>query len=243
MKKLIILIQISLMSFLSFSESNNSIRPGEIVAEFHFFNVTDTQGFVESIDKFDSSDCAAEWRKVSGADVGLFSRSGSRQTHIILVTYDDFNKMQKGNQVMASCPAASDMGKSFDRTTVSGDYYNYITELLLEGGDWTQNSVFSNVEIKVDMGKESDYLDAWKKLVSSNSDDFGSFGINRVVFGNKYVSHMIFNGTDSLKDLNDSLKETYASNDFKSFNNRARNMRKHVNTTLAQAIKSYPAER
>ena len=41
---------------------------------------------------------------------------------------------------------------------------------------------------------------------------------NRVVYGNKYVSHMLYNGSNSIQELNDALDQVYASNEFKSFN-------------------------
>ena len=48
--------------------------------------------------------------------------------------------------------------------------------------------------------------------------------------------------SDILK-LNNALDEVYASNEFKSFNRKVGNIRKLVNSSLAQLVKAYPAER
>ena len=240
--KIIYLFLTALLSFHLFSDEN-TLRPGSGVYEFHFFNVTNPAGFVAAIETFDSSSCAEKWRDESGANVGLYSRTGGGHTHIILVAYENYDMMQKGQNIFASCAASSEMNVAFDKTSVSEDYYNYVTELVLEAGDWRLNNVFSNIEVKVKTGSQASYLEAYKQLTNSTADSFGSYGINRVVYGNKYVSHMLYNGSNSIQELNDALDEVYASNEFKSFNRKVGNIRKLVNSTLAQLVKAYPAER
>ena len=241
-KNLIYLIVSGLLSFNLFS-SDNSLRPGSGVYEFHFFNVTNPEGFVSAIEVFDSSSCAAKWRNESGANVGLYSRMGGGHSHIILVAYENYDMMQLGQNIFASCSASSEMNVAFANTSVSEDYYNYVTELVLEAGDWRLNTVFSNIEVKVKTGSQPSYLEAYKQLTNSTGDAFGSYGINRVVYGNKYVSHMLYNGSNSIQELNNGLDQVYASNEFKTFNRKVGNIRKLVNSTLAQLVKAYPAER
>ena len=240
--KIIYLFLTALLSFNLFS-NENTLRPGSGVYEFHFFNVTNPAGFVAAIETFDSSSCAEKWRNESGANVGLYSRMGGGHSHIILVAYENYDMMQKGQNIFASCAASSEMNEAFDKTSVSEDYYNYVTELVLEAGDWRLNTVFSNIEVKVKTGSQASYLEAYKMLTDSTADSFGSYGINRVVYGNKYVSHMLYNGSNSIQELNDALDEVYASNEFKSFNRKVGNIRKLVNSSLAQLVKAYPAER
>ena len=240
--KIIYLFLTALLSFNLFSDEN-TLRPGSGVYEFHFFNVTNPAGFVAAIETFDSSSCAEKWRNESGANVGLYSRMGGGHSHIILVAYENYDMMQKGQNIFASCAASSEMNVAFAKTSVSEDYYNYVTELVLEAGDWRLNTVFSNIEVKVKTGSQASYLEAYKQLTDSTADSFGSYGINRVVYGNKYVSHMLYNGSNSIQELNDALDEVYASNEFKSFNRKVGNIRKLVNSTLAQLVKAYPAER
>jgi len=242
MKNILLAFCIAFLSLNLFS-NENSLRQGSGVYEFHFFNVTNPGGFVTAIEAFDSSSCAEKWRNESGANVGLYSRMGGGHSHIILVAYDDYEKMQIGQTIFASCSASSEMNVAFDRTSVSEDYYNYVTELVLEAGDWRLNRVFSNIEVKVKTGSQAAYLEAYKQLTESTADSFGSYGINRVVYGNKYVSHMLYNGSNSIQELNDALDEVYASNEFKSFNRKVGNIRKLINSSLAQLVKAYPAER
>ena len=241
-KNLIYLIVSGLLSFNLFS-SDSSLRPGSGVYEFHFFNVTNPEGFVSAIEAFDSSSCAAKWRNESGVNVGLYSRMGGGHSHIILVAYENYDMMQLGQNIFASCSASSEMNVAFANTSVSEDYYNYVTELVLEAGDWRLNTVFSNIEVKVKTGSQPSYLEAYKQLTNSTGDAFGSYGINRVVYGNKYVSHMLYNGSNSIQELNDGLDQVYASNEFKTFDRKVGNIRKLVNSTLAQLVKAYPAER
>ena len=240
--KIIYLVLSGLLSFNLFSDENK-LRPGSGVYEFHFFNVTNPVGFVAAIEAFDSSSCAAKWRDESGANVGLYSRTGGGHSHVILVAYENYDMMQLGQNIFASCAASSEMNVAFNKTSVSEDYYNYVTKLVLEAGDWRLNTVFSNIEVKVETGSQASYLEAYKQLTDSTADSFGSYGINRVVYGNKYVSHMLYNGSNSVQELNDGLDEVYASNEFKTFNRKVGNIRKLVNSTLAQLIKAYPAER
>ena len=240
--KIIYLILSGLLSFNLFSDEN-ALRPGSGVYEFHFFNVTNPAGFISAIETVDSSSCAEKWRNESGANVGLYSRMGGGHSHIILVAYEDYDMMQLGQSIFASCSASSEMNVAFDKTSVSEDYYNYVTELVLEAGDWRLNTVFSNVEVKVKTGSQAAYLDAYTQLTNSTADSFGSYGINRVVYGNKYVSHMLYNGSNSIQELNDALDEVYASSEFITFNRKVGNIRKLVNSTLAQLVKAYPAER
>ena len=211
--KIIYLFLTSLLSFNLFS-NESTLRPGSGVYEFHFFNVTNPAGFVAAIETFDSSSCAEKWRNESGANVGLYSRMGGGHSHIILVAYENYDMMQKGQNIFASCAASSEMNVAFDKTSVSEDYYNYVTELVLEAGDWRLNTVFSNIEVKVKTGSQVSYLQAYKQLTNSTADSFGSYGINRVVYGNKYVSHMLYNGSNSIQELNDALDEVYASNEY-----------------------------
>ena len=68
-------------------------------------------------------------------------------------------------------------------------------------------NVFAKYNFKVEEGHESHYLNSWKKMMSSQLDAVkGSFGMNRVLFGNRYVSHMVYVGNESLDELLNSQK-------------------------------------
>ena len=77
----------------------------------------------------------------------------------------------------------------------------------------------------------------------SSQDISGSYGINRIMFGNKYHSHVLFVGTDSLKSLTDSMKNAYASDSYVKYLKEVGEVRSNLNTKLVQYVKFYPAER
>ena len=101
-KNILLILTIGLLSHSLIAQSSTGLREGVVKAEFHFFNVTDPAGFVSAIETFDASPCAKKWREESGANVSLYSRFGSRQTHIILVTYDSYDQMQLGQGIFSS---------------------------------------------------------------------------------------------------------------------------------------------
>ena len=56
-----------LSSFLLADDHKVSIESDGSVAEFNYFTVTDPMDFMNSLDKFDKSECASRWREDSGA--------------------------------------------------------------------------------------------------------------------------------------------------------------------------------
>ena len=64
MRKILLSILITIFSVNIFSD-DHGIKPGNVVAEFHYFDVTDPMTFVATVDKFDVSSCAQEWREIS----------------------------------------------------------------------------------------------------------------------------------------------------------------------------------
>ena len=105
-------------------------------------------------DRFDKSKCAEDWRNESGVMVSLWSLRGSRNTHFILVVYDNYEQMEKGRAIFSSCPASSRMIASFSKTTETTRSYNWVTENALSGRDWQTNSVFAKFNFSVERGKE-----------------------------------------------------------------------------------------
>ena len=241
MKK-IILFLIVFMPINTFSDDHSSLKPGDTFAEFYLFSVTDPQKFVQAIDTFDASDCAKNWRDSTGVNIGLYAIGGGVHSHQVLVVYDSYDQMQEGRGIFASCPEAAQMIKTFESSSDTSKNYNYMTELLLQAGDWTENTNFALFEMKLDAGKESYFIDSWSQFMSSQ-DISGSYGINRLMFGNKYHSHVLFVGTDSLKSLTDSMKNAYASNSYVKYLKEVGEVRSNLNTKLVQYVKFYPAER
>ena len=146
MRKILFSILITIFSVNIFSD-DHGIKPGNVVAEFHYFDVTDPMSFVATVDKFDVSSCAQEWREKSGVNIGLYALGGGSHSHLILVVYDDFDQMQLGRSIFGACQESAQMIKSMDTSSNSHMYYNFVTELALESGDWRTDTVFANVDI------------------------------------------------------------------------------------------------
>ena len=66
-----------------------------------------------------------------------------------------------------------------------------------------------------------------------------SFGLNRVAFGNRYVSHMVYIGNESLSDLLESQKGVISSDEFAKFSSEVKGIRENVNVELVQLVKFY----
>ena len=103
MRKILFTMLITIFSLSIFS-NDHEIRPGNVVAEFHYFDVTDPISFVATVDKFDSSSCAQDWREKSGVNIGLYALGGGGHSHLILVVYDDFDQMLLGRSIFGACP-------------------------------------------------------------------------------------------------------------------------------------------
>ena len=85
MRKILFSILITIFSVNIFSD-DHGIKPGNVVAEFHYFDVTDPMSFVATVDKFDVSSCAQEWREKSGVNI-VFMRLVAE---VILILYSWF---------------------------------------------------------------------------------------------------------------------------------------------------------
>lgn len=213
------------------------------IMEFNYLTVTDPQNFMMSLDKFDKSKCAENWRNESGVGVSLWSLRGSGNSHFILVVYENADKMEKGRAIFNSCYESSAMIKSFQKTTDTDRSWNWVAENVVAASQWTTDTVFAKYNFKVEEGHEGHYLEAWKKMMSSNLDNVkGSFGMNRVLFGNRYASHMVYVGNESLDELLNSQKTVLSSDSFTDFSNDVKDIRQNVNVELVSLVKFYTGE-
>ena len=240
--KIIYLFLTSLLSFNLFS-IENTLRPGSGVYEFHFFNVTNPAGFVAAIDTFDSSSCAAKWRNESGANVGLYSRMGGGHSHIILVAYENYEMMEKGRAIFSSCKDSAYMIKSFQDNTDTDRSWNWISENLVAARAWTNNTAFAKYNFNIEPGHESHYMNSWKNFMSSQLNTFdGSFGLNRIAYGNRYVSHMVYLGANSMDQLDKGIKSATSSKEYMDFASDVSSIRQNIYVELVQLVKFYTGE-
>ena len=213
------------------------------IMEFNYLTVTDPQNFMNVLDRFDKSECAENWRNESDVGVSLWSLRGSGNTHFILVVYENAEKMEKGRAVFNSCSESAAMIKSFQNNTDTDRSWNWVAENVVAADQWTTDTVFAKYNFKVDEGHESHYLNSWKNLMSANLDNInGSFGMNRVLFGNRYVSHMVYVGNESLDGLLSSQNAVLSSDAFLDFSEDVKNIRQNVNVELVSLVKFYTGE-
>lgn len=229
-----------LSSFLLADDHKVSIESDGSVAEFNYFTVTDPIDFMNSLDKFDKSECASRWREDSGAEVSLWSLRGSRSTHFVLVNYSSWDMMEKGSAIFSSCAESANMIKTFKDNTDTSRSWNWISENVFAGRAWQANTVFRKINFKVDMGAEAQYAKAWKKLMETQMDNIpGSFGLNSIPYGNRYSSHMVYLGANSMSELSDGFLTVINSSDFAEFDTSTSQIRSIVSNELVQLVKAY----
>ena len=188
------------------------------IMEFNYLTVTDPQSFMMALDKFDKSKCAEKWRSESDVGVSLWSLRGSGSSHFILAVYENAEKMEKGRAIFNSCSESAFMIKSFQKNTDTDRSWNWVAENVVAASQWTTDTVFAKYNFKVEEGHEGHYLNSWKKMMSANLDNVnGSFGMNRVLFGNRYSSHMVYVGNESLDALLSTQKAVLSSDAYAEF--------------------------
>ena len=241
MKKLFLIFTMFMsVSIIIADDHEVKIESDGTVAEFNYFTVTNPSAFVNSLNMFDQSECAKRWREESNVNVSLWSLRGSPSTHFILVVYDNYEQMEKGRAIFSSCPASSRMIASFSKTTETARTYNWVTENALSGRDWQTNSVFAKFNFSVERGKEINYVLAWKELMSSSIDLFdGSFGLNAVAFGNRYSTHMVYIGADSMTDLSEDLAAVRSTDTYKDFVEDTSGIVSGVHSQMVQFVKNF----
>ena len=86
-------------------------------------------------------------------------------------------------------------------------------------------------------------MKSWKNFMSSQLNTFdGSFGLNRIAYGNRYVSHMVYLGADSMDQLDKGIKSATASKDYMDFASDVSSIRQNINVELVQLVKFYTGE-
>ena len=210
------------------------------VLEFNYLTVTDPTNFMMALDKFDKSNCAKKWRDESGVAVSLWSLRGSGSSHFILVVYENYEKMEIGRAIFNSCKESSFMIKSFQNNTDTDRSWNWVAENMIAARAWTTNNVFAKYNLNLKPGSESLYVDSWKNFMTSQlSNHKGSFGMNRIAYGNRYVSHMVYLGADSMDELDNSIKKATSSDEFADFASKVEDIRENINVELVQLVKFY----
>ena len=230
----------SMSFYVNADDHSSDIKSDGTIGEFNYFSVTDPVEFVSALTSFSDTKCANKWREASNGSYSLWSLRGSSYSHFVLVSYESWDAMDKGSKVLSSCPAFANMVKSFDDSTNSERSWNWVTENALSGRTWQDNTVFSKFNFDVKEGMAGDYAAAWKKMMSAQMDNVpGSFGINTVVYGNGYASHMVYLGANSTEELTSSFKKVTSTDDFKEFVSTVKDIRSNINTEMVTLVKAF----
>ena len=239
---------ISLSLILSFNliadDHNLKIESDGTVGEFNYVTVTDPINFMMALDEFDKSECGNKWRDESKVNVSLWALRGSgSSTHFILVSYENWDLMEKGRAIFSSCKESADMLVKISNTTDVSKSWNWVTQNVLSGRTWQTNTSFAKFNFQVARGKESEYAKAWKSMMSDQLDNSpGSFGLNAVAYGNRYANHMVYIGANSVSELNDSIAKIRTTKSYKDYTADTLDMISNVSSEMVQFVKFYTGE-
>jgi hypothetical protein len=233
---------ISLTFVFTLSIDAANVKPGEETGEFHYFNVTNPAKFVEALDEHYASDCAAKWQAESGAEVVLMQVLGSTHTHFIYVGYKNNDMLQKGRQIVGSCPETAKMIAKMNKYSESSDYVSRLGEQSLEVGDWTKDNYFMKFNFDVVPGKAGIYAKEWTKMMNS-LEQTNSAGLITHRAGSGWMSHFVYVGGDSIDDLYSTFDANSQTEAFQTFVENVSSIRQLRNISLINPVKGYPAKR
>ena len=198
--------------------------------------VSDVQTFAKSFDELMTSNFGQEFPGT--VTLGHFAFNGyDDASHAVVISYDSEADMAKGTQMFYT----PTFGKFLnDVQSISEPIEQSLNRKLISGGNNNQadNSVYTTYYMSVKNPKK--YAAAWKKLMMAQMDNIpGSFGLNAIPYGNRYSSHMVYLGADSMSELSEAFSNVIDSNDFKEFAKTTGDIRTLVNTELVQLVKTY----
>ena len=116
--------------------------------------------------------------------------------------------------------------------------------MCIRDSDWTEDIVFSKVDIVVEPQNQERYADAYAKMMKKISRDveMRSYGLGRVGFGRDRFTHWVWTGARSIPELNAITQRLTSHPVFMEFNQDVGRMRDVMNTSQNVIIKSYPRQ-
>lgn len=238
-------IAISLLVFMSLQLIADDHTSDNRVAEFHYFNVNDPAAFVSAMDTHNASECAEQWQSQSKATVLLSMVTGSDVSHMVYVGYPNYESMELGRELFASCSETAQMLSSFGDATYVGSYHNVIFEEIISINSDQPQKHYAKFDIKIGAGQESAYTEKWLAFMQSQEKHLSEshYGVNRIVFGAGDVSHYAYIGGKSLTGLMTTMNTVLSSPDYSKFSKSVGNYRVVVQNTLIDIVKAFPVER
>ena len=183
--------------------------------------------------------------KVGVSDGFYHSSDADEETYIKFPTGDKIYATAGGVNFIYAWQKDADVNKLIfnENNTDTDRSWNWVAENVVAADQWTTDTVFAKYNFKVVEGHEGHYLNSWKKMMSANLDNVsGSFGMNRVLFGNRNASHMVYVGNESLDGLLKSQKAVLSSDAFADFSMDVKDIRQNFNVELVSLVKFYTGE-
>jgi hypothetical protein len=178
MKNLIAFVAATAMLFSLNSAIADDHDGGPFYAFYHL-QVADPAALVSAMDTFWASDCGKQYP----ADVALLQEvfnGSSPSTHFIINTFQTSSDQEKATQLMRSCPDAVAFLQSL---AASGTVpiSQYMGTAPIDESNWTEDTVFSKIDIVVEPQNQPRYAAAYAKMMMKISRDveLRSYGLGR----------------------------------------------------------------
>ena len=172
------------------------------------------------------------WRKYS-----------TDRARLIINTFQTSDDQAQAAEIMRSCPDAVAFVQSlYESGTLPVS--QYMGSAPIDESDWTEDIVFSKVDIVVEPQNQERYADAYAKMMKKISRDveMRSYGLGRVGFGRDRFTHWVWTGARSIPELNAITQRLTSHPVFMEFNQDVGRMRDVMNTSQNVIIKSYPRQ-
>ena len=228
--------------FLSLGSANADDHDGGPFYAFYHVQVSNPSTLVSAMDTFWASDCGKQYP----ADVALLEEvfnGSSPSTHFIINTFQTSDDQAQAAEIMRSCPDAVAFVQSlYESGTLPVS--QYMGSAPIDESDWTEDIVFSKVDIVVEPQNQERYADAYAKMMKKISRDveMRSYGLGAVGFGRDRFTHWVWTGARSIPELNAITQRLTSHPVFMEFNQDVGRMRDVMNTSQNVIIKSYPRQ-
>ena len=241
MKKLTTFIAASATFFYLGIASADDYDGGPFYAFYHV-QASNPSALVSAMDTFWASDCGKQYP----ADVALLEEvfnGSSSSTHFIINTFQTSADQAQAAEIMRSCPDAVAFVQSLHESGTL-PISQYMGSAPIDESDWTEDIVFSKVDIVVEPQNQERYADAYAKMMKKISRDveMRSYGLGRVGFGRDRFTHWVWTGARSIPELNATTQRLRSHPVFMEFNQDVGRMRDVINTSQNVIIKSYPRQ-
>ena len=208
--------------------------------QFNFFNVTNPASFVAALDKFKDTDCGRQMP----ADIGLMAETingPASSTHFVITSYETMADFSMTGALTQACSDFAVLVQEIRDVATPVTEYAIIP--AIEFGDWTQDSVFMKIDMRVSAAAR--YAASWSEMMDANVQSgvvSDSYGLNRILFGNSEASHFVYLGAQDFESLVELETAIRASIAFEEYLSKVGDVRELLNTSLITPVASWPKD-